>query len=159
MTGKKPAWISRPDVKKKSSKKEQKRAKELGGKAQPGSGNKFYAKGDIKFDDYLVEHKYTDKKSYPLTKEIFLKIDREELGLFLQRRCNQLKKNIMDREEIIINLTRAKSKNDYDDVLFNYTNIIEICDNLNDIEGIQFYNSELKEYFRNNERLKIFKEK
>jgi len=72
-----PNWMSKKQVKKKSFKKETKCAKDLGGHTQPGSGNMFYAKGDIVLDKFLIEHKYTDNKSYSLTIETFKKIERE----------------------------------------------------------------------------------
>jgi len=82
MNGELPAWMTSKNVKKKSSRKEKQRAKELGGRAQPGSGNQFNAKGDIKSDEYLIEHKYTDTNSYSLNINTLLKIEREaqEIG-------------------------------------------------------------------------------
>ena len=73
-------WMKN-QVKKKSQKKENSRAKELGGKVQPGSGNQFFAKGDIKLENYLIEHKYTDNKSYSITLSTFKKIEKEAQAL------------------------------------------------------------------------------
>ena len=76
-----PRWFEGSRVKKKSQKKERQRASELGGKTQPGSGAQWHAKGDIKLENYLIEHKYTDKKGYTLTNEIFLKVEKEALSI------------------------------------------------------------------------------
>jgi hypothetical protein len=72
-----PSWFNKKNVKKASQKKEEKAAAELGGSAQPGSGNQFHAPGDINLEKYLVEHKYTDSKSYTLDKPTFKKIEKE----------------------------------------------------------------------------------
>lgn len=72
----KPAWWN-TNSKKKSQRKEKKVASELGGKPQPGSGNQYFAPGDIKLDNFLIEHKYTDSKSYSLTLATFDKIEQE----------------------------------------------------------------------------------
>ena len=72
-----PPWHGQKNVKRKSQKKENQVAKEIGGNVTKGSGNTFTDKGDIKLDDYLIEHKYTEGKSYSLTKQTFDKIERE----------------------------------------------------------------------------------
>lgn len=41
-------------------------AKDLGGRTQPGSGNQWHSKADVKTPDHLVECKYTEKASYSL---------------------------------------------------------------------------------------------
>ena len=94
-----PAWLKKTSVKKKSAGKEKSIAKELGGKAQPGSGNQFNAKGDVKLDDYLIEHKYTDKKSYSLNKDTFKKIEREaqEVG-----KCPAMIIELQDRKLVVL---------------------------------------------------------
>ena len=51
----------------------------LGGKRTPGSGNKWSAPGDIKSEDFLVECKDTEKKSYSISKARWTKIANEAL--------------------------------------------------------------------------------
>ncbi len=46
-------------------------ASQTGGKKTPGSGNKFYAKGDVKTKHILVECKTTKNDSYSLKKDDF----------------------------------------------------------------------------------------
>ena len=43
------------------------------------SGALFFDKGDLKTDDYLIECKYTEKKSFSITKKILQKIWNEAL--------------------------------------------------------------------------------
>lgn len=54
-------------------------AGEIGGKPQPGSGNKWYAKGDAKGPDLLVECKSTDKESISIKLGVIDKIEREAM--------------------------------------------------------------------------------
>lgn len=49
--------------------KESRVARETGGRQTPGSGSSWRAPGDIKTDDDLIEHKYTDGASFRLTVE------------------------------------------------------------------------------------------
>jgi len=57
---------------KKSDKLEKKVAKDLiGGKRQIASGALPFWKNDVSSDNWLVEHKYTDAKSYTVKKLIF----------------------------------------------------------------------------------------
>jgi len=54
-------------------------AESFSGKRVKGSGNKWYAPGDIKSSDFLIEAKQTDKKSYSITKKKLNKIYDEAL--------------------------------------------------------------------------------
>lgn len=58
-------------------KSEQAGAKKLSGRRQPGSGNNWFAKGDLRANGFLIDDKYTDEKSYRLTAETWQKITRE----------------------------------------------------------------------------------
>lgn len=69
------------DVKKVSVGRERRIAKQLGGKAQPGSGNKPYAKGDVRVVGSLrLEHKFTRNASYSVKRADLNKI-RSETGI------------------------------------------------------------------------------
>ncbi len=48
--------------------------KRVGGKRQPGSGNQWFAKGDVVLKELLVECKRTDKESITLKLSDLLKI-------------------------------------------------------------------------------------
>jgi len=67
--------------KKKSQKQEARVAKELDGRAQPGSGAIEHLKGDVTTDRFLIEAKRTDKKSISITGEWLSKIDQEALNV------------------------------------------------------------------------------
>lgn len=62
--------------------KETSDAKLFSGKRVKGSGNRWYAPGDIKSDKFLIEAKQTDKKSYSITKKRLNKIYDEALFSF-----------------------------------------------------------------------------
>lgn len=49
-----------------SQKQERKHAIKYGGQVNPGSGNQWLRKGDVRTDDTLWELKITDKQSYSL---------------------------------------------------------------------------------------------
>lgn len=63
--------------KKEAQKREVKLAKELGGRATPNSGATDAAKGDISFDKYLLDDKFTNKPAYSVTVPTLSKITRE----------------------------------------------------------------------------------
>ena len=57
---------------KRSKKYETAVAKDLGGgSVQPASGALPFWKNDVRSDNWLVEHKYTDAKSYSVKKSLF----------------------------------------------------------------------------------------
>ena len=56
-------------------------AKKLGGKTQPGSGNKWHAKGDIKSPKMLVEAKATFNTSITVKASVWLKIEDEATAI------------------------------------------------------------------------------
>lgn len=53
---------------------EEEGAKIGGGRRVPGSGSRWFAKGDIRENGFLIEDKFTDADSYRLTKGDWLKI-------------------------------------------------------------------------------------
>lgn len=55
-------------------KSEEKGAKKLGGKRQPASGSKWFAKGDIRAHGILWDDKFTDDKSYRIVAEDYRKL-------------------------------------------------------------------------------------
>jgi hypothetical protein len=75
----------------KASQAQEKRvAKMTCGRVQPGSGNGFMHKADVRTIDFLIECKTTTKRSYSLSLDTILKVEREaildgrEFALFLQ---------------------------------------------------------------------------
>lgn len=48
---------------------EQKVAEDFGGRLTPGSGNKWFAKGDVRADDIRISCKSTSNNSFSVTKE------------------------------------------------------------------------------------------
>ena len=62
-------------VKRISQKQENKSAKVLGTRTTPGSGNKWYAKGDSGNSNILVENKFTFKKSYSVKLETLKRLE------------------------------------------------------------------------------------
>jgi hypothetical protein len=61
-------------MKKQWQKKESKDAEEFGGRVTPRSGGMWSFPGDVKTDDFLIDAKTTDKKSYSLTVETWRKL-------------------------------------------------------------------------------------
>lgn len=59
--------------------KEKDDAKKFGGRINRGSGNRWYAPGDVKTDDFLIESKQTSNGSYSLSKKRLQKIYDEAL--------------------------------------------------------------------------------
>lgn len=65
-------WGDRADKKRQNDRsraQERRVAREVGGRTVAGSGSSWRAPGDIKAEDYLVEHKGTNKASFRLTLE------------------------------------------------------------------------------------------
>lgn len=60
-----------------SGRLEKKLAKKLGGRTTIGSGCLFFDQGDIKFQDFMIEHKFTKKDSYSLTDKLLKKNEQE----------------------------------------------------------------------------------
>lgn len=59
--------------------KEESDARTINGKRNRGSGNRWYAPGDIKSDTFLFESKDTEHKSFTITKDLLNKIYEEAL--------------------------------------------------------------------------------
>lgn len=72
-----PAWWGEDRAKadglrsqnRRSRAKEARVASEVGGRQMPGSGSSWRAPGDVKSDEQLIEHKFTDKRRFNLTLE------------------------------------------------------------------------------------------
>lgn len=68
--GRLPAWWSDKADKKRqnarSAAQERRRAADVGGKVQTGSGSSWRAQGDVRGVEYMDEMKFTDAKSYSL---------------------------------------------------------------------------------------------
>lgn len=56
---------------------EQRLADKIGGRCQPGSGNRWFAKGDVKTDTHLIQVKATTAKSYSLTLKELEEIEKQ----------------------------------------------------------------------------------
>lgn len=63
--------------KKRSQKSERTAAAEIGGRQMPNSGALAGMKGDVKSPEFLLEDKFTDKASYPLTLKVLKKAEQE----------------------------------------------------------------------------------
>ena len=76
-------------VKKKSQLQEKSVAKDLDAKTVIASGALWGSKGDVRHDDFLVECKTTEKKSYSLTMKVWEKIEKEAIkdGLRVPLMC------------------------------------------------------------------------
>lgn len=59
---------------KQSNKQEERLANLVGGRAQPGSGAKWGAKGDVRAEDYLLECKFTDHESFSVSTKLWAEI-------------------------------------------------------------------------------------
>lgn len=60
-----------------SGRLEKKFAKNIGGKVTIGSGCLYFDTSDIKFKDYLIEHKYTQKSTYFVSDKVIKKNEQE----------------------------------------------------------------------------------
>lgn len=56
---------------------EREAARLLGGRRHPASGAKWYAKGDLRANGFLIDDKYTDAASFTITRSMFRKIMQE----------------------------------------------------------------------------------
>lgn len=80
-------------------KKEKKDQKDFGGKRVKGSGNQWYAPGDVKHNEYLIDSKHTEKKSYSITLETWDKLYEEALFSY---RIPMLSLQIQDTELVVL---------------------------------------------------------
>lgn len=90
--------------------KERKDAKLFGNKPTPGSGSKWFAKGDSKGEKFLIENKTTDKNNFTIKGQVWEKIEKEAL---LERRVPILSVQFGDRNVELVIL----SKNDFIELL------------------------------------------
>lgn len=61
-----PPW-RRAAVGRRARQSEEATAKSDGGRRQPASGSKWYAKGDVRANGFLIDDKFTDNKSFSIT--------------------------------------------------------------------------------------------
>lgn len=93
--------------------KEKRDAKTSGGKVTPRSGGLWFAPGDVKTDDFLIDSKTTDKKSFSITGKIWRKLYKEAL-LNQRMPCLSIKLNnelLPNKEPIEVVVL---SKDDFD---------------------------------------------
>ena len=62
---------------KQGRKAEQRLAEKIGGRCQPGSGNQWFAKGDVQTATHLIQVKATKAKSYTVTLKELEEIERQ----------------------------------------------------------------------------------
>lgn len=73
-----PPWFDRESshkrkqINKRSKKQESERAKQIGGRVQPGSGSSSRAPQDVRSDEYMEQLKFTDQDGYRLTAKEWL---------------------------------------------------------------------------------------
>lgn len=94
-------------------KKERTDAKSFGGRPTPRSGGLWFAPGDVKTEDFLIDSKTTDKKSFSITGKIWRKIYKEAL-LSGKMPCLSIKLNqelLQNKEPIEVVVL---SKDDFD---------------------------------------------
>ena len=105
-------------AKKQWQKKEDRDGKDFGAIPMPRSGWLWFAKGDRRNDQFLIESKQTKHQSFSITEKLWKKIEREallsqRLPLFSIELGNGVELAIMDKndfislKEVIIN--RAKT--------------------------------------------------
>jgi hypothetical protein len=58
--------VNRSEGLKRSRRQEKDTATKFGGRQTPGSGNRWYAKGDVRTPELLIENKYTGKTQVTL---------------------------------------------------------------------------------------------
>jgi hypothetical protein len=68
---------SRVQQGRRARKSEQQAAREQGGRRQPASGSKWFAKGDLRANGFLIDDKFTDDASFRITRDMWRKIERE----------------------------------------------------------------------------------
>lgn len=64
---------------KESQRQERRVSETYKGQVSAASGAKWYRKGDVRAEDLLIEAKWTEAKSFSLTKAVLDKIEREAL--------------------------------------------------------------------------------
>lgn len=69
----------RAQVARRARRSEDQAAKSEGGRRQPASGSRWFAKGDVRANGFLIDDKFTDDASFRLTAEALNKITREAL--------------------------------------------------------------------------------
>lgn len=83
--------------------KEKRDAKTSGGKVTPRSGGLWFAPGDVKSNDFLIDSKTTDKNRFSVTKKMWKKIYKEAL---LERKMPMLSAQFGDENIEIVVLSK-----------------------------------------------------
>lgn len=73
-----PPW-SRAAVGRRARQSEEATAKSDGGSRMPASGSKWYAKGDVRANGFLIDDKFTDSESFTITRKMIEKATSEAL--------------------------------------------------------------------------------
>lgn len=80
-----PSWWNKEGQRqnRRSATQERKRAQQIGGRVQPGSGSSWRAPQDIRSDEFLEQVKYTDSRSSTITTTLWrrLREDANRAGL------------------------------------------------------------------------------
>lgn len=79
--------------------KEKSDEKTFKGKRTTGSGNRWYAPGDVRTDNLLIENKQTDNASYSITTKVWKKIEKEALFAY---RLPMMSIQIQDVEVVVL---------------------------------------------------------
>jgi hypothetical protein len=93
------------DTKEMSKKQEKYIAELFNGRTVIASGALWGSKGDARNEDYLIECKITGKKSFPIKKSVWDKINGEAIkdGLRLPLLIVTLENNILDKTFVVFN--------------------------------------------------------
>jgi len=70
-------WLEEDTPQEKGRKAERKYAKKIGARPTFASGAFIQDKGDIDYENYLIEHKHTTKQTYTLSHKVLQKIINE----------------------------------------------------------------------------------
>lgn len=84
---------------KKWERKESKDAKDFGGRRVKASGSLWYAPGDVKTDKFLIDSKFTEKKSYSVSLKTWDKLFEEALFSF---KIPMLSLQIQEKELVVM---------------------------------------------------------
>ena len=95
-------------------KKEHNDAKDFGGRVTPRSGGAWSFPGDVKTDDFLVDSKTTEHKSFSITRDMWKKVYNEALKsqklpmLSIQLLNDDIEMVVLDKNDFITILEEWK---------------------------------------------------
>jgi len=94
-----PEWFKEKSLKDRSVEYEEQAAEKFGGKRVKGSGNQPNSRGDIDIKDQelMIEHKFTDKQSFSISKKLLRKVEKDA-----ELRCWAININISGDDLIVI---------------------------------------------------------